>query len=233
MRKTALLALAASGCLAIPAIRAIADTAGTVPQFTKEIPKDQRIQQALSRLTFGARPGDVEAVNAMGLKKWIDQQLHPEQIPENPVLEAKLKYMDTLNMSASQMVRDYPSPQVVRQMLNGQMPYPTDPDRRMMIQKLAAREEQRLQGKNGQAPPGAPNPMGDPQKLRDLLTQDQIRALRAGTPGQRVAVLASFPPDKQADVIEALPGQLRQALFAAVRRNPMAQHGLLAIVMHE
>jgi len=214
MRKTALLALGASVCLAIfPAIFAIADTTGAARLFTRDIPKDQRVQQALSRLTFGPRPGDVEAVNAMGLKKWIDLQLHPEQIPENPVLEAKLKYMDTLGMSASQMVRDYPSPQVVRQMLNGQMPYPTDPDRRMMIQKLAAKEEQRLQGKNGQ--PGPPNPLGNPERLRDLLTQDQIRALRTGTQQQRVAVLASFPPDKQADVIEALPGQLRQALFAA------------------
>ncbi len=214
MRKTALVALAASVCLAIfPAIYAVADTNTSAPLFSKEIPKDQRVQQALSRLTFGARPGDVAAVNSVGLKKWIDLQLHPEQIPENPVLEAKLKYMDTLNMSASQLVRDYPSPQVVRQMLNGQMPFPTDPDRRMMIQKLAAKEEQRLQGKNGQAP-GPPNPLGDPQRLRDLLTQDQIRSLRTGTPQERVAVLASFPPDKQADVIEAMPAQLRQALFA-------------------
>src|SRR5579883_1749639 len=119
MRKTALVALAASVCLAIfPAIYAVADTNTSAPLFSKEIPNDQRVQQALSRLTFGARPGDVAAVNSVGLKKWIDLQLHPEQIPENPVLEAKLKYMDTLNMSASQLVRDYPSPQVVRQMLN-------------------------------------------------------------------------------------------------------------------
>ena len=42
------------------------------------IPKDQKIVQALNRLTFGPRPGDVQQVNAIGLKKWIDQQLHPE-----------------------------------------------------------------------------------------------------------------------------------------------------------
>src|SRR5579872_5981224 len=84
MRKTALVALAASACLALfPAIYAVADTNDAARLFTREIPKDQRVQQALSRLTFGARPGDVAAVNAMGLKQWLDLQLHPEQITEN------------------------------------------------------------------------------------------------------------------------------------------------------
>src|SRR5581483_9141451 len=152
MRKTALVALAAAGLAVFPAI--FADTHTTSGLFNQEIPKDQKVLQALNRLTFGPRPGDVEAVNAVGLKKWLDQQLHPSEIPENPTLEAKLKYMDTLDMPASKMVRDYPSPQVVRMMINGQMPFPTDPDRRMMIQKLVDREELRKKKAvaNGQDP---------------------------------------------------------------------------------
>ena len=47
--------------------------------------EDARISHALNRLTFGARPGDLEQVRAMGLKAWIDQQLHPDNIAENPV----------------------------------------------------------------------------------------------------------------------------------------------------
>jgi len=74
-------------------------------QFFKQIPKDQRIPQALNRLTFGPRPGDARQVKAIGLKKWIDLQLHPERIPENPLLDAKLKTLDTLNMTGSEMVR--------------------------------------------------------------------------------------------------------------------------------
>src|SRR5471032_1240889 len=74
-------------------------------QFFKQIPKDQRIPQALNRLTFGPRPGDARQVKGIGLKKWIDLQLHPERIPENPLLDAKLKTLDTLNMSGSEMVR--------------------------------------------------------------------------------------------------------------------------------
>src|SRR5471030_203758 len=74
-------------------------------QFFKQIPKDQRIPQALNRLTFGPRPGDARQVQAIGLKKWIDLQLHPERIPENPLLGAKLKTLYTLNMTGSEMVR--------------------------------------------------------------------------------------------------------------------------------
>jgi uncharacterized protein (DUF1800 family) len=48
----------------------------------RELPADQQIIQALSRLTFGARPGDVLKVRAMGLDKWIDLQLHPDKIDD-------------------------------------------------------------------------------------------------------------------------------------------------------
>src|SRR6266487_4270509 len=74
---------------------------GPVGEFQKQISEDQKILQALNRLTFGPRPGDAQAVKELGLKKWIDQQLHPESITENPALLEKLKIMDTLTMSAS------------------------------------------------------------------------------------------------------------------------------------
>jgi hypothetical protein len=51
-------------------------------QFQKKISGDRQILHALNRLTFGPRPGDIDAVRKMGLAKWIDLQLHPEQIPE-------------------------------------------------------------------------------------------------------------------------------------------------------
>src|SRR6201987_2601455 len=66
--------------------------------FGKKLPKDQEILQALDRLTFGPRPGDVEAVKKLGLKKWIDLQLHPERIPENPELLARLAPPESLRL---------------------------------------------------------------------------------------------------------------------------------------
>src|SRR6185369_14767629 len=49
----------------------------------RELPADQQIIQALNRLTFGPRPGDVAKVRAIGLDNWIDLQLHPDKINDN------------------------------------------------------------------------------------------------------------------------------------------------------
>src|SRR5215831_13655860 len=67
--------------------------------FHQQIPKAERIEHALNRLTFGPKPGDVERVEKIGLKKWIDQQLHPDRIPENPMLMDRLKIFDSLSIT--------------------------------------------------------------------------------------------------------------------------------------
>jgi uncharacterized protein (DUF1800 family) len=82
MHKT--LAFAAAACCAV-----ILPAQQSYSQFEKKLAGDEEILHALDRLTFGPRPGDIEAVKQMGLRQWIDLQLHPERIPENEVL-AKL-----------------------------------------------------------------------------------------------------------------------------------------------
>ena len=42
----------------------------------KTISEDQKILHVLNRLGFGAKPGDVEKVKAIGLQKYIDEQLN-------------------------------------------------------------------------------------------------------------------------------------------------------------
>src|SRR5690242_3703046 len=85
--------------------------------FQTEISKQQRIEQALNRLTFGPRPADAARVRSLGLKKWIDLQLHPSRIAENPLLLDKLKDLDSLSMTSREMVQNYPAPQMVRAMV--------------------------------------------------------------------------------------------------------------------
>ena len=63
-------------------------------------------------MTFGPRPGDVEEVRRLGVEKWIDLQLHPDRIPENPVLEAKLKPLETLRMEPGQIIKEF-APNIV------------------------------------------------------------------------------------------------------------------------
>src|SRR5207302_8126162 len=131
MRNRLVLALAGVVCLAaVPGISGYnkKKNADEGRQFQQPLAGDEKILQALNRLTFGPRPGDLQAVKAMGLKKWIDRQLDPERIAENPLLDAKLKTLDSLEMSGSELVRNYPTPQMVKQMVNGQRPFPADAD---------------------------------------------------------------------------------------------------------
>ncbi len=73
--------------------------------------QDQAILQALNRLGFGPRPGDLELVKEMGLRKWIDRQLHPESINDS-ALQARLDRFPTLKMSSAKLLDEFPQPQV-------------------------------------------------------------------------------------------------------------------------
>jgi hypothetical protein len=90
---------------------------------------DKRILHVLNRFTFGARPGDVEAVRQMGLEKWFDRQLHPNEIDDS-ALEARLSPFRTLKMSAREMMENFPPPEVVRMLENGRGSMPSDPAKR-------------------------------------------------------------------------------------------------------
>ncbi len=214
MRNRLVLALAGVLCLAaVPGISGYSKKRNVEEgrRFQQPLTSDEKILQALNRLTFGPRPGDLEAVKAMGLKKWIERQLHPERIAENPVLAAKLKTLDSLEMSGNELVRNYPTPQMVRQMVNGQLPFPADPDRRLMLTKLMAKfEERQAKGGDAAAAPAATNM----QTFSELLGPRQLRAFRQGTPEQRLAAFLALPKEKQDDAIGAMPPALRQSLLA-------------------
>jgi uncharacterized protein (DUF1800 family) len=77
----------------------------------QDLTEDEAILQALNRLGFGPRPGDVERVKEMGLQKWIDQQLRPDSINDS-ALDARLDRFPTLKMSASKLVDEFPQPAV-------------------------------------------------------------------------------------------------------------------------
>ena len=113
-------------------------SSGAAPAVS-QMTADQKAIHALNRLTFGARPGDLDAVKQIGLEQWIEQQLHPAAIVENPVLEAKLAPFDTLRMTTAQLVRHYPTPQMVKAMVDGRQQFPSDPDSHFLLEKLIAK----------------------------------------------------------------------------------------------
>jgi uncharacterized protein (DUF1800 family) len=84
----------------------------------KPLTEDQRILHVLNRLGFGARPGDVARVKAMGLSRYIDKQLDPGSIDDS-VAENKVKNLEIFGMTTSEVFAKYPNPGALLRQLDG------------------------------------------------------------------------------------------------------------------
>ena len=80
---------------------------------SKALTEEEKIIHVLNRLGFGPRPGDIEKVTAMGLEAYIEQQLHPQEIPD-PVMEKRLSSFKTLKMTPNELAEFYPAPNQLR-----------------------------------------------------------------------------------------------------------------------
>src|SRR5437763_14340085 len=104
--------------------------------------QDQRILHVLNRLGFGAGPGDVERVKAIGLDKYIEQQLSPEKIDDSAT-EARLQNLETLRMTTAELYGKYPEPGQLLRQLQQRGALPAD---------LAAARDNRVKGGANAAP---------------------------------------------------------------------------------
>ena len=162
--------------------------------FDQKLPKNQEILHALNRLTYGPRPGDVQAVSKIGLKKWIDQQLHPDSIAENPALAAKLAHLTTLNMTTSKWLRTTRLPSTSLRWQPAAVPLPDDPEKRQLIERLATRYKKRrpekINGENLQITPAE----------KTLAESDSDRAIRSSAAArhaeERATLLRAIPKEK-------------------------------------
>src|SRR5258708_3260118 len=66
----------------------------------------QAAAHLLSRFSYGATPGEVDAVVKMGLEKWFEQQLEGN-LPDDSVNNLLSQY-DGLKLSNTQIVAQYP-----------------------------------------------------------------------------------------------------------------------------
>lgn len=86
--------------------------------LSKALTEDQKINHVLNRLGFGARPGDVAKVKAMGLQKYIDQQLNPSSINDSAA-DAKVKNLEVFNLSTAEVFAKYPNPGALLRQIEG------------------------------------------------------------------------------------------------------------------
>jgi uncharacterized protein (DUF1800 family) len=155
----------------------------------------QRILHVLNRLGYGARPGDVERVKAMGLDNYIKQQLDPRQIVDSAI-EAKLKNLPTLNMTTAQLYEKYPQPQQLVRQLQRRGDLPADLD----LQKLQA---------------GGP-PQGPPRKSSDGPSQAMQGDAMSG-PGSNPAT------NQTADADGKKTAEYRQKIREYYEKNGLMQ----------
>jgi uncharacterized protein (DUF1800 family) len=155
--------------------------------------EQKRAVQALNRLTFGPRPGDVQQVMAMGVDRWIDLQLHPEKIPDNAI-DARLAPFRTLRMSSKEIVEEFPDNQMIKQYMDGKKTMPSDPAKRAVIEVQIARLEEKQQEKTDknqnrrnpnagreEAAASAPAPAG-PAANDTAKTAEELAAAAAASP---------------------------------------------------
>jgi uncharacterized protein (DUF1800 family) len=91
-----------------------------------QIQGDERVLHVLNRFTFGPRPGDVAAVQAMGAQRWFEEQLNPASIDDS-ALDARLEMFPAMKMDQAKLIERYPSPQLIRQTIAKNLPLPADP----------------------------------------------------------------------------------------------------------
>jgi uncharacterized protein (DUF1800 family) len=172
------------------------------PAAASGLDDNQAALHALNRLTFGPRPGDVERVRAMGVQKWIDQQLHPERINDN-ALDARLAGFLTLKMDAKQMLENFPPPQVLKAIDEGKMSMPSDPNQRAIYEAELERYRQRKEAEQTQSTDANSSTMANVDKA--ALRENQIEA------EEKADMLLDMPPEKRYEaILNMSPEERRQ-----------------------
>src|ERR1700679_552399 len=126
----------------------------------KPLTEEERATQALNRLTFGPRPGDVERIQAIGVKKWVEMQLNPEQIDDS-LLEARLQSFPAMHLSQQNLLQAFPSGALIRAVADGRVALPNDRVEHAIYQNqvFAYQEKRQKQAQEAAQQPG-PEPVG-------------------------------------------------------------------------
>lgn len=198
----------------------------------------------LDRMTFGPRPGEVQQVEAMGIDRWLDRQLHPKKIDDSE-LDQRLANYRAPFMSPQDLMLRFPPRNLIRQALKGKFPVPrAEPQHAVWESQIAIVRQRQLEK---QAPAGqqsAPGPSMQPAgqaadmmppppidapgstasanidtaSLLSLAPQQRFEKLLKMEPGQFPDFVRSIPPKDRLEVISGMTPAQRETVVALV--NP-------------
>lgn len=177
----------------------------------------ERAQQMLNRFTFGARPGDLQQIMAVGSEKWFKQQLDPQSIIDT-ALEKRLSDYPVLRMSPDQVVQLFPAQFVIRQVAEGKIPYPTEQDLAAAYQVAVYRYNKGLEEKRVDAD-GKDHTPTETQATENKKTGQATAARVAGQlfaidRGKRMAALLQMSIEDRAAFTSYVAGDQKKVLLA-------------------
>ncbi len=205
----------------------------------RPLSQEERAAHALNRLTFGARPGDLQQVQAIGVKKWIDMQLNPERIDDS-ALQARLQNYPAMRLSQPALLQAYPSAAVIRAVADGKVALPNDRVERAIYQnQVSAYEEKR---KKDAQPAAAEDPASSPsmtvheQKLYADLASTQIVNLPPAERLNRLVTmkagllrgfLKDLTPEERLQLTSGMTPQQKETVVALVNPTQLVSGELL------
>jgi uncharacterized protein (DUF1800 family) len=181
-----------------------------------QMEESKRALHALNRLTFGPRPGDVQHLLAIGIEKWIDEQLHPEKIDDH-ALEARLAPFRTLRMDTREIVENFPPQQLIKAIAEGKQSMPSDAAQRAVYRAQLERYEQKKERK--EEPGGSDAGTSGKTVVNDKLNQEQRARRREDRfyADVKAEEVLDLPPDQRFKEILKMPAEEQRAFSNSLK----------------
>jgi uncharacterized protein (DUF1800 family) len=140
----------------------------------KQIHGDERVLHVLNRFTFGPRPGDVAAVQAMGVQRWFEQQLNPTNIDDS-ALDERLAAFPAMKMQQAELMERYPGPQVLRQIIEKNLPLPADPmEHALYADEIAFYKAQKAKQEAAKTDAGSASKTGAGDEMQPAMAKGDV-----------------------------------------------------------
>ncbi len=167
----------------------------TLPSLTEE----QKILHLLNRAGFGPRPGDIERVKQKGIERYLEEQLYPEDVPDD-FLTRPLQSLNTLQATLPELFQNFlpPPPR----------PVPTPTPTPLAIKKDGEMAGVREGGKEGQSDKPATGKVDNSEKM---VPQSLAPAVPQSTSAPRPP---PTPIDGQRPMRELQQAKLLRAAFS-------------------
>jgi hypothetical protein len=185
-------------------------------QSSRPLTSDEKILQALNRLTYGPRPGDLEQVRALGLNAWFNQQMNPTRIDDS-ALESRLADYPAMQLPLQRLMDLYPTKGMIRATMNGRGDIPSDEAERAIYSNQTARQENKKEGKQQQDASDndmAPLSLEEVDGILALSPDDRFSALCRMKLSQLHQFRWSLTPKQRAHLTEGFTPRQLEAIAA-------------------